>query len=221
VKSLLPYKLLALLVLAAGVVWLVVTLRSSKESTITNFPPKGTTIVALGDSLTYGIGASSRKTTYVGLLEEELNIAIDNKGVGGDTTHDALVRLDRDVLAVHPDIVIVLLGSNDYLKGVPQEETFRNLQTIISRIQAKGAVVLLVGARGGALRDKFADSFAVLAESTRSAFVPGALDGVIGDAKLLSDEIHPNDAGYRLMAEKISPVLKGLIDAVPQAGEDR
>jgi len=213
VKSQYLYKILLIGLVLVGVFWLIVSFRG-EHSGITNFPPKGTTVVALGDSLTRGVGASSKETTYVGLLEQELRVVIGNKGVSGDTTNDALMRLDRDVLAEHPDIVIVLLGSNDYLRGVPQGETFKNLRTIISRIQEGGAVVLLVGARGGALRDKFADDFQMLAESTGSAFVPGVLDGIIGSAQLMSDEIHPNDAGYRIMAEKISPVLEKLLRSV-------
>jgi lysophospholipase L1-like esterase len=178
---------------------------------VRNYPPKGTSIVALGDSLTAGVGASSEDKDYIRLLEQRLNIRIENKGVIGDTTHDALLRLDADVLKEKPDIVLVLLGSNDYLKGVPQKETFDNLRTITERIEQSGAVVVLIGARGGLLNDKFADDFKNLAREKGTLFVPEIMEGIIGVPNLMSDEIHPNDAGYLKMADKIAPILLGAV----------
>jgi lysophospholipase L1-like esterase len=188
---------------------------------IINFPPKGRVIVALGDSLTEGVGATSKATGYIGILEERLLITITNKGVRGDTTEDALKRLDRDVLSENPDIVIILLGGNDYLKKIPEQQTFENLHTIITRIQEKGAVVILLGVRGGLVGDKFADDFEKLAEETGSLFVPNILEDIIGNPKLMSDAIHPNDSGYLKVADKIAPTLEGLIRAAqpPQSGE--
>lgn len=197
-----------------GAIWQIVTLFSGHHS-ITNYPPKGTTIVALGDSLTVGVGASNPEHGYVGVLRERLNTSIINKGVSGDTTVDASARLEKDVLDLHPNIVIVLLGGNDYLKQIPQEETFNNLRSIILRIQRSGATVLLVGIRGGLLHDKFDKDFEALAEDTGSLFVPNALDEVFSDPKLMSDEVHPNDAGYLKIADKIAPNLDGLILAAP------
>lgn len=178
---------------------------------IRNYPPKGTSMVALGDSLTTGVGASGDEKNYIGLLEQRLNIHIKNKGVIGDTTHDAILRLDADVLKEKPDIVLVLLGSNDYLKGIPQKETFDNLRSIIDRIEQNGAVVVLIGARGGLLNDKFADDFKDLAREKGALFVPEIMEGIIGVPSLMSDEIHPNDAGYLKMADKIAPVLLGAV----------
>lgn len=178
---------------------------------IVNYPPKGSFIVALGDSLTVGVGATAKEKSYIGILEERLSVRIINKGVIGDTTEDALRRLDADVLSRKPDIVLVLLGSNDYLKRIPQETTFENLHTIITRIEASGAVVVLLGARGGLLNDKFSDDFGDLAKESGALFVPQVMDGVIGEAGLMSDEIHPNDAGYLKMADKIAPTLLGVV----------
>lgn len=180
---------------------------------IVNYPPKGSTIVAFGDSLTVGVGASSPAKGYTSILEERLGTPIINKGVVGNTTEDALKRLDADVLSEKPDIVLVLLGSNDYLKGMQQQVTFNNLRSIILRIQSGGALVVLIGARGGLLNDKFSRDFEKLAKESGSLFVPGIMDGIIGEASLMSDEIHPNDAGYLKMADKIAPILLGVVFA--------
>lgn len=185
---------------------------------IVNYPPRGTNIVAMGDSLTRGVGASRPERGYVSLLEERLGVTITNKGVSGDTTQDGLLRLDRDILAEHPDIVIVLLGGNDYLRRIPQEETFRNLRAIVTRIQASGAVVVLVGVRGGLFADKFEKSFAALAEETGSIYIPNILEDIIGETHLMADQIHPNDDGYRMIADRITPVLEELITAARTRG---
>jgi acyl-CoA thioesterase-1 len=206
-------------ILAVGMIWQT-TSNLSKQYTITNFPPRGTNIIALGDSLTTGVGASSEKKGYISILEQRFNITITNEAISRDTTHDALARLDHDVLSKHPDIVIILLGSNDYLQQEPREDTFKNLHTIITRIQKNGAVVILLGARGGILHDTFADDFTTLARSTGSAFVPGILDDILGNTKLMADEVHPNDAGYLKIADKIAPIFEGIVLAAPQKSDN-
>lgn len=182
---------------------------------IVNFPPKGPIIVAFGDSLTEGVGASTPENGYVGVLERRLGITIVNRGVAGNTTADALARIDTDVTPLHPNIIIILLGGNDYLKKIPQQETFANLSQIIKKMQSQGAVVLLLGVRGGLLHDKFSDDFHTLAKDTGSLFVPDVLDGIFGNTKLMSDEVHPNDAGYMRIADKIAPTLDGIVLSSP------
>ncbi len=111
---------------------------------------------------------------------------------------------------------MILLGSNDYLHQEPREDTFKNLRSIITRIQGEGAVVIVLGARGGILSDTFAKDFAVLARETGSVFVPGVLDDIFGNTKLMSDEVHPNDEGYLKMTDKIAPVFEGIVLSAPQ-----
>lgn len=201
-------------ILVVGMIWQTMS-SFSEQYPIINFPPKGTKIIVLGDSLTTGVGASSPENGYIPVLERRFGLTIMNEGMSGDTTRDVIDRLDRDVLSHHPDIVMILLGSNDYLQQEPQKDTFDNLRTIITRIQGKGAVVILLGARGGVLTDTFAEDFAALARSTGSAFVPGVLDNILGNTKLMYDEVHPNDAGYLKMADKIAPILEGIVLAAP------
>jgi lysophospholipase L1-like esterase len=165
--------------------------------------------VAFGDSLVQGVGASERHD-FVSLLSERIGQPIINLGMSGNTTGDALARLPG-VLALDPKIVIVLLGGNDFLRKVPIDTTFANLDTIVDAIHERGAAVLLLGVRGGLLYDSYDERFKDFARDHRTGFVPNVLQGLLGNSKLMSDGIHPNDIGYRLIADKVEPVLKKML----------
>jgi acyl-CoA thioesterase-1 len=180
-----------------------------KPQTVRNRDSTGTTIVAFGDSLVQGVGATLGND-WVSKLSDKIGQPIINRGVSGNTTADALARIDT-VLADDPKVVIILLGGNDYLKRIPIETTFANLDTIVRMIQEKGSAVLLLGVRGGLLRDTYGDDFEKFAESHETAFVPNVLDGLIGDKTRMFDTIHPNDTGYALIVEKVYPVLQKLL----------
>jgi len=166
-------------------------------------------VVAFGDSLVYGTGSSGGG--FVSLLEQRLGRPIENLGVPGDTTAAGLERLD-EVLALHPSVVILLLGGNDYLRQVPQDTTFANLSTIIERLQADGAAVLLAGVRGGLIRDNFAARFEELAQRHGTAYVHDVLDDTLGVEGYMADQVHPNDAGYRVIADRVYPVLGAMLE---------
>lgn len=176
---------------------------------VRNYPSSGTDIIAFGDSLVAGVGASPGRD-FVSLLSEKIGQPIVNLGVSGDTTADGLARLS-ELDAYDPKVVIVLFGGNDYLRRVSQDQTFDNLAEIIERIQAKGAVVLLLGIRGGLLNDRFDAEFKKLRNTHDTAYVPDVLDGLLGRREYMSDEIHPNDAGYARIAERVYPVLAPLL----------
>jgi lysophospholipase L1-like esterase len=166
-------------------------------------------IVAFGDSLVYGTGSSGGG--FVSLLEVRIGRPIENLGVPGDTTADGLARLD-DVLELRPSVVILLLGGNDFLRQVPREQTFANLATLIERLQADGATVLLAGVRGGLIRDNFAAGFEELAEAHGTAFVHDVLDDTLGVEAYMADQVHPNDRGYTVIADRIQPVLEAMLE---------
>lgn len=165
-------------------------------------------IVAFGDSLVHGTGSSGGG--FVRMLAERLDRPIENLGVPGDTTADGLERLDA-VLALRPAVVILLLGGNDFLRQVPREQTFANLDRIIQRLQDDGAAVLLVGVRGGLVRDGFAAHFEALAERRGTAYVHDVLDDTLGVPGYMADQVHPNDAGYRVIADRVYPVLSEMV----------
>jgi lysophospholipase L1-like esterase len=107
----------------------------------------------------------------------------------------------------------VLLGGNDFLRKVPRDTTYANLKMIISNIQEKGSAVLLLGVRGGLLSDNADEMYEDLARETKSAYVPDVLDGLFGDSRFMSDSIHPNNEGYKRMAERIYPILSNLLNS--------
>jgi acyl-CoA thioesterase-1 len=169
-------------------------------------------IIAFGDSLIYGTGSSGGG--FVKMIEQRLDKPIENLGVPGNTTADGLARLD-DVIERRPSVVILLLGGNDYLRQVPQEESFANLARIIERLQADRIAVLLVGVRGGVIRDKFAQHFEDLADRYQTAYVHDVLDDTLGVPGYMADQVHPNDAGYRVIADRVYPVLARMVGGKP------
>lgn len=173
-------------------------------------PTAGSTIIAFGDSLVAGRGASPGRD-LVAILERRLRTDIVNAGRSGDTTAAALARLDRDVLSRHPRIVVVLLGGNDFLRQVPREQTLANLEAIVSRIRERGAAVVIVGVSAGLFGDPYAEGLTALARRTSSGLVTDILGGIMGDSALMADAIHPNDRGYVVMADRLEPVLRDLV----------
>ena len=180
-----------------------------RSGPITNYPSSGTDIIAFGDSLIAGQGATSGHD-FVSILSQDIGQPIVNLGVAGNTTADGLARLNQ-LDQYHPKVVILLLGGNDYLQHDDIDTTFTNLASIIQNIQSRGAVVLLLGVRGGVLDDHFASRYEDLAKTYHTAYVSDVLSGLLGHQDLMSDEVHPNDAGYALIANRIEPVLKPLL----------
>lgn len=203
VKNITTIIFLVLLLILLGVYYF------SRVKTVTNYPSKGTDIIALGDSLVAGVG-SKKGNDFVSLLSKKINQPIVNLGRSGDTTADGVSRL-KELDAYKPKVVIVLLGGNDYLKKVPITETRKNLSAIIENVHARGGVVLLLGVRGGILRDSFEEEFEDLSKKYNTAYVPNVLDGLLGNTKFMSDSIHPNDIGYKMISEKVFPVLAPLV----------
>ncbi len=127
----------------------------------TNYPLRQGPVVAFGYSLIQGVGSTEGKD-FVSLLSKKIGEPVENFGVSGDTTRDSLARLGEAVTR-HPRIAIILLGGNDYLKRVPEKETFDNLRKIIEAFQEDGALVVVLGVRGGLLADNDAGDFKTLA----------------------------------------------------------
>jgi len=177
-------------------------------------------VVALGDSLTAGFGVAPDEA-YPALLETRLRreghgYRVVNAGVSGDTSAGGRRRVDW-VLRTRPEVVIVALGANDGLRGLPVEELRENLEAIVRRLQGAGARVLLVGMRvppnyGDDYARAFAAVFPAVARRTGAALAPFLLDGVAGEARLNQpDGIHPTAEGQRLIAASLWPHLRPLL----------
>jgi acyl-CoA thioesterase-1 len=174
----------------------------------------------LGDSLTAGLGIPLNEA-YPALLEQRLREEgypweVINAGVSGDTSADGRQRLGW-VLEGDIRILIVALGANDGLRGLPVEQMTQNLQAIIDRGRQRGIPVLLVGMEAPPnygqkyVRD-FRQAFSDLARRNKVDFVPFLLEGVAGVARLNQpDGLHPTSEGAARLAGNIWPVLEKML----------
>jgi lysophospholipase L1-like esterase len=194
----------ALLILA---VW---ALRPSPYSRVKNLGSRGSSIIAFGDSLTSGYGASAGED-YPSRLSAMSGVPIVNAGRSGDTTESALARIENDVLSGNPRIVIVGLGGNDFLNGMAMQSTEANLRTIIRKIQSTGAMVVLLGFRFPSLTANYEKMYERVASEEGCLLVARTLKGILTDPALRSDQIHPNARGYDLMAQRMTKPLRELL----------
>jgi acyl-CoA thioesterase-1 len=177
-------------------------------------------IVAFGDSLTAGYGVAPEES-YPALLAARLRAEgyphrVVNAGVSGDTTAGGLRRVDW-ALKLKPEIVLLELGANDALRGQDLGQVRANLDALITRFEAGGARVLLLGMRlppnyGTRYAGEFARLYEDVARQRKVAFMPFFLDGVGAVARLNQpDGIHPTAEGYRIIVERLWPHLRSLL----------
>ena len=202
--------------IAAVVLLLIVIAWPSPYSKVRNLDSRGANIVAFGDSLTAGYGAQAGED-YPSRLSALIEQPVINAGVSGDTTGSALARLDNDVLTKDPRLVIVGLGGNDFLGGIPIDTTEANLRQIVEKIEGAGAMVVLLGFRFPSLSVDYAAMYQRVAKDERCLLVPRITKDILNDPKLKSDTIHPNARGYQLMAERIAGPCRKLIAKADKA----
>ena len=178
--------------------------------------PKGSAVLALGDSLTYGYGAAPT-AAYPVQLATLTGWKVINGGVSGDTTADALARLP-ELMRQHPKLVIISIGGNDFLRKLPESTTRANIGKIIQTVQAANIPAVLVAIPHftvGALFGKLSDHplYHEIAEQYRIPLLSGAWSEILGDKDLKSDQIHANAEGYRKFAELLKAFLEeqGLV----------
>lgn len=178
-------------------------------------------IVAFGDSLTAGPGVSS-DSNYPAFLQKQLDARgrryrVVNAGISGDTTGGGVARIDS-IIAYHPEIVILELGANDGLRGLPVESTRANLDQIIAALQRAGARVVLAGMTlppnyGPDYVRAFEHVFVDLAEKYKLPRIPFFLDNVAArPERMLGDGLHPNAAGHQIVAATVMRTLEPLLN---------
>jgi acyl-CoA thioesterase-1 len=177
-------------------------------------------VLVLGDSLVagYGLppGQSLPDQLRRDLAAKGMSVSVINAGVSGDTTAGGLARLDWS-LADNPDAVIIVLGGNDMLRGLPPEGTAANLEAIISRLRERHIEVLLAGMMaprnlGAAYVEAFDAIYPALARRYDIEFYPFFLDGVALDPALnLDDGLHPNRQGINEISRRMLPVVERLL----------
>jgi acyl-CoA thioesterase-1 len=169
---------------------------------ICNFDNKGQTIICFGDSITFGYGANPGED-YPSILSRMVSLPVINAGVDGDTSFQALERLEADVLDKNPRLVIVEFGGNDFLQKIPKSDTLNNLAKVIDRIQQQGAMVALVDISAGFFFQEYRSAFKKLAREKKAVFVPVVLTNIITNPSMKSDFFHPNARGYKIIAKRV------------------
>jgi acyl-CoA thioesterase-1 len=178
-------------------------------------------LLVLGDSISAAYGIDTDEG-WVALLQQRLsdngfNYRVVNASVSGDTTRTGLNRLDEALRQYKPAIVIVALGGNDGLRGLPFSEIESSLNAIIELSQQQGAKVLLTGVRlppnyGAFYNTRFAKLFRQLADTWQVALVPRLLDQVADHRELMqADGIHPVAAAQVRILENVWPYLRPLL----------
>lgn len=198
---------------------LVFLLVWASGSALAATPPR--TILVFGDSLSagYGLGEAA---AWPQLLQRKLQqtgygSAVVNASVSGETTSGGLARLPRALQQHQPQLVILELGANDGLRGLPLATVDSNLGAMIALAQKAGAKVLLLGIQlppnyGPAYNSRFADLFVQLAKKYRVALVPFLMQGVaLQERYMQADGLHPNAAGQPLLLDNIWPQLRPLL----------
>lgn len=197
---------------------------TTKLTTTQHGKPQRITILALGDSLTEGLGVAETDN-YPAQLEVALKktgaqVKVVNSGLSGETSTGLVNRLEW-ALKTKPDITILTIGANDAMRGIDIAIIEQNIRQAIERIQKTGSVVVLGGMQiyenmGEDYVQAFAAMYQRIAQDTGVAFIPFFLDGVAADNTLnQSDRIHPNAAGYSYIVEhNILPVLAPVLNNV-------
>lgn len=178
---------------------------------VANIAAKGDMIICFGDSITFGYGAGPGED-YPTALAKMVALKVVNAGVSGDTTFEALKRLDSDVLSKKPRLVIVEFCGNDFLKKVPIKDTVNNLDEIITRIQDSGSMVALVDISAGMFFKDYRRVFKKLARDKKAIFIPAVLSKVITNPSMKSDFLHPNQRGYQIVASRIHKAISKYIE---------
>lgn len=181
-------------------------------------------IVAMGDSLTEGLGVNM-EDAYPAQLERKLqadgyHYTVINAGVSGETTSGALARVNW-VLTLKPKLVILATGGNDSLRALDPALTKANIRNLVQTFQSAGVPVVLAGMQtvqnlGEEYTNTFRAIYPAVAEEYHLILIPFFLEGVAGDPKLnQQDFIHPTAAGYKIVVETIYPYI---VQGIEQAG---
>ncbi len=179
------------------------------------------TLLVFGDSLSAGYGIA-QDAAWPALLnrrlhEKGLDYTVVNASISGETTSGGLARIDEALARHAPRVVVIALGSNDGLRGLPVATIRENLVAMIERAQKRGARVLLVGQRlppnYGAYATRFGELFAEVAKERKTAFVAFLLEGIALRRELFqSDNLHPTAAAQAVLLDNVwkglSPLLK-------------
>jgi len=179
-------------------------------------------ILFFGDSLTAGYGLSPEEA-FPALSEKELikngkDVKVVNAGLSGETSAGGLSRIEW-VLRQPIDVFVLELGANDGLRGLPVDQTKKNLQAIIDKVKTKNPNVKIVVTgmmvppnMGNTYTTQFTAVFSEIAKNNKATLMPFLLAGVAGNEKLnQADGIHPNIEGHKIVATNVTKILSPLL----------
>ena len=189
------------LALLAGI-WFWMT----DEAPVKNTGQRVDVIVAFGDSLTEGKGAGGKQQAYPAVLAELSGKKVLNMGLSGETAVHAPQRLP-EVLSARPQMVLIEFGANDHMRSMSREEAVAAVARIVEAVQAAGAIAVIVDT-GGPGMGEYTAAYKKLANEKQAVFVPGIMRGIFHKREYKSDMVHPNAAGYRIVAQKVYNTIK-------------
>jgi len=189
--------LLAAMVLAAG---------CGQKAKLAALPPDAV-VLAFGDSLTYGTGASEGDS-YPAQLAKLSGRRVVREGVPGEVSATGLARLPGALDEHRPRLLLLCHGGNDFLRRLPKSEAASNVRAMIRLAQSRGVDVVLIGTPEFGFLLTPPDFYAEIAKELRIPYEGGVLSTILRDSNLKSDQVHPNAAGYQLMAQRVFELLK-------------
>ncbi|MDR3412781.1 MAG: GDSL-type esterase/lipase family protein [Formivibrio sp.] len=192
--------LLVLLLSIAGLVG------CAKTPKLAQLPPEAS-ILAFGDSLTFGTGAQPAES-YPAVLAVLTGHPVVNAGIPGQTSAEGRERLAQTLNDTHPALLILCMGGNDFLQKFPEKQTVANLRAMIELTQSQQVPILLIATPRPGLGISIPDFYASLAKQYAIPLEAKALEDILSKRALKSDLVHPNATGYRQLAEAIDLVLK-------------
>lgn len=170
--------------------------------------PENGLILAFGDSLTYGTGVAKPKS-YPSILGQLTGRYVVNAGVPGEITRNGLKRLPELLNKYHPDLLILIHGGNDFIRKLPEQQTAENMKKMIEEAKRRDIDVVLLGVpRPGLFFMESAELYQQLSDTFKLAIDVETLPDVLSSPSLKSDLIHPNEEGYRIIAENIQHLLQ-------------
>jgi acyl-CoA thioesterase I len=165
------------------------------------------TILAFGDSLTFGTGATP-ETSYPAVLKNLIGMNVVAHGVPGEVSADGLRRLSEVLDEVKPALLILCHGGNDFLQKKPEAEAAANVRAMVSLAKNKGISVVLIATPKPGFSVAPPDFYAEIAKEFSIPIESKVLREILTDNSLKSDLVHPNAAGYKLIAERVAELLR-------------
>jgi len=188
------------------VLWLLALCSCSKTPQMAALPPDAV-VLAFGDSITFGTGAAPGES-YPAVLEGLIGRRVVNAGVPGETTAQGRARLAAVLDEQRPALLLLCLGGNDFLQHQEESRTDDNLRAMVALAQERGVAVVLIAVPRLGFGLEVPKLYGMIAGDSAIPLERKALKKILSSGSLKSDPIHPNAAGYRILAESVARLLR-------------